>query len=192
MWKLSAPMMASLAPGFAMDVSEDMETVGGVQARVYRFKLEVADEAAQQAIKAIYGESTTVYAAPHPEGVAYSMGQQDQARANFEKMLAGKGDSLSADARVVSALKSLSPQPQAFVLFDLPGLLSWAKDLAGAMGGPMPDFKAPEKPLPYLGLGFYLHKTAIGAELFVPAKMVKYIVEISEAPMDTPAEAEPY
>jgi hypothetical protein len=192
MWKLSAPMMASMAPGFKMDVAEDTETIGSVKARVYRLKFDVADEEAKRAIQAIYGESTTVYAAPHPEGVAYAIGSAEVARANLEKLLNEKGQSLSTDARVAGALNRLSPKPQAFALLDLPGLMTWATELGKAMGGGMPQFKSPEAPLPYLGLGLYLHKTAISAELFFPAKAVKYIVEQSGAPAGAPEAAEPY
>ncbi|MBU0616105.1 MAG: hypothetical protein KKI02_00140 [Planctomycetes bacterium] len=192
MWKLAAPMMANMAPGFTMDLSEGLETVGSVKARVYRFKFNVADEEAQRAIQAIYGESTTVYAAPHAEGVAYAMGPAEAARANLEKLLAGNGGSLSTDPRVVSALRRLSPKPQAFVLLDLPGLMIWTAEFAGIAGGGMPQFKPPEAPLPYLGFGLYLHETAISAELFFPAKTLKYIVEQSGAPTSAPAGAEPY
>ena len=192
MWKLAAPMMANMAPGFTMDLSEGTETIGSVEARVYRFKFDADEEEAKRALQAIYGESTTVCAALHAEGVAYAMGPAEAARANLEKLLAGKSGSLSTDPRVVSALKRLSPKPQAFALLDLPGMMTWAAELAGIAGGEMPQFKPPEAPLPYLGFGLYLHETAISAELFFPAKTLKYIVEQSRAPTSAPAGAEPY
>lgn len=191
MWKVATPIMTSMAPGFTMELSEETEIVGSIKARVYRFTLNVPDEDARRALRAIYGESPTFYAALHPEGVAYAMGPAEVARANLERIMNEKSVSLSADRRVADALKKLSPRPQAFMLFDLPGLMTWAAEIAELSGEGLPQFKPPEKPLPYLGFSLYLHESAISAELFFPAKVAKYIVEQSGAPT-APAPAEPY
>ncbi len=191
MWKVTASMMTSMTPGFTMEVSEGTELVGSVKARVYRFKFDATDEDAKRALQMIYGESITVYSALHPEGVAYSMGPAEVARANLEQIMSAKSVSLSSDRRVAGALKRLSPKPQGFVLFDLPDLMTWAAEFGELSGGGMPEFKPPKTPLPYLGLSLYLHKTAISAELSLPADVVKYIVEQTEGPT-APAGAEPY
>jgi len=191
MWEMATPMMTSMAPGFTMEVSQEGEMVGSVKALVYRFKFDAPDEVTRRALQSIYGGSTTLYAALHPEGVACAIGPAEVARADLERIMSAKSASLSADRRVAEALKKLSPRPQAFMLLDLPGLMTWATELAELSGEGMPQFKPPEKPLPYLGFSLYLHESAISAELFFPAKVAKYIVEQSEAPT-APAPAEPY
>jgi hypothetical protein len=70
--------------------------------------------------------------------------------------------------------------------------MTWAAEMAEFSGGGMPEFKPPKTPLPYLGLSLYLHKTAISAELSLPADVVKYIVEQTGAATSAPAGAEPY
>jgi hypothetical protein len=191
MWKVTTPLMSSMAPGFTMELSEETEMVGSVKALVYRFKFDAPDEETRRLLRMMYGESIAVYAALHPEGVAYAMGPPEVARADLEGIMSAKSVSLSADRRVADALKKLSPRPQALVLLDLPGLMTWAAELAELSEEEMPQFKPPEKPLPYIGLSLYLHESAISAELFFPAKVVKYIVEQSETPT-APAPAEPY
>lgn len=197
LWDVSKPMMQALAPGFSMEVSDEKETVGSVAAQVYRFKFEVDDENTQRLLKAIYGESATCYVAPHPAGVAYTVGSPAIARKNLEKLLAGKGAALARDRRVAAALKALSPKPQALMLCDLPGFMKWAMQLAssGIAGGPapaMPVLKLPDKPAPYLAFGLYLHETACGAEVFLSAETLKVLVDaFKEAGGEAPT-SEPY
>ncbi|MFQ5806281.1 MAG: hypothetical protein ACE5I3_07520, partial [Phycisphaerae bacterium] len=148
-------------------------------------------------LKRIYGESTALYVAPHPEGVAYTMGSAEVARRNLEKLLARKASPLSNDPLVANALKRLPPKPQMLVLLDLPGLIKWGMELvtAGFGEGPapaVPPLELPKAPLPYVGFGLYLHEASCGAELFVPAETLKVIVKWSEGPPGDTTESEPY
>jgi len=197
LFELSRPVMNAAVPGFSMEMSEQTETIGSVRARVGHVKFEVDNEEMQRVLKRIYGESTTFYVAPHPEGVAYAMGPADVARGSLEQLLAGSATPLSDDPRVADALKKLSPKPQMLLLLDLPGLLKWTMEFAttGAAGAPapeMPELKLPETPLPYVSFGLYLRETACGVELFLPAKTLQVIVEWFKGPAAQTPGSEPY
>jgi hypothetical protein len=197
LFKLSGPMMNAMMPGFSIELSEQPETIGSVQARVGHFKFAVADEEMQRVLNRLYGERPTFYTAPHPEGVAYAMGPPEVARKRLEKLLAGGGAPLRDDLHVADALKKLSPRPQALVLFDLPAFMKWAMEFAtmgfGETPPPgMPQLKLPETPLPYMGFGLYLHETSCGVELFFPAKTLKVMVEAFAGPAGETSESEPY
>lgn len=192
LWKVSGPLMTSMAPGFSMETSERTEAVGSVEARVVEFSFRSDDEAMQTMLQSLYGESTTFYAAPHPDGVAYAMGPGKIARQNLEKLLAGKGPMLRENQRVIDALKELSPSPQAFVLLDLPRMMKWGMQLTGVPPAEAPRFALPETPTPYAGFGLYLEEAACAAELVLPARMIKTIVDWSKEPAETTTESEPY
>jgi hypothetical protein len=192
LWKLSAPMMSSMAPGFSMETTDETETVGSVKAQVYRMKFDAENEEFRKALTRIYGESTTFYAAPHPEGVAYTMGSAKVARKNLEQLLANKTASLGSDPHVVSALKNFSPNPQMFALIDLPDLLRWGLEFAEAPAPPLPPATQPTEPLPYAGLALYLHEASCGAELFLPGKALKVFVDLAEGPAGDPTGTDSY
>jgi hypothetical protein len=192
LWKLSAPMMSSMAPGFSMETTDETETVGSVKAQVYRMKFDAENEEFQKVLTRIYGESTTFYAAPHPEGVAYALGSAKVARKNLEQLLANKTASLGSDPQVVSALKNLSPKPQMFALIDLPGLLRWGLEIADVPAPRIPPATQPTEPLPYAGLALYLNEASCSAELFLPAKALKAFVDLAAGPAGDPAGTDSY
>jgi hypothetical protein len=196
-FELSQPMMNAMAPGFSIEVSEQMETIGSVRARVGHLKLDIADEETQQILKRIYGESATFYFAPHPEGVAYTMGPADVARKNLERLLDAGAARLTDDPRVAEALKKLAPKPQGLALLDLPAFMKWGMEFATMEFGDtpppgMPQLKLPETPLPYVSCGLYLHETSCGIELFVPAQTLKVMVESFMGAAGETTESEPY
>ncbi len=197
LFKLSDPMMKAMMPGFSIELSEQSETIGSVQARVGRFKFAVDNEETQRLLNRIYGESPTFYTAPHPEGVAYAMGPPEVGRKNLEKLLAGSGARLGDDPHLADALKKLTPKPQGLALLDLPAFMKWGMEFAtmglGDTPPPgMPQLKLPETPLPYVSGGLYLHETSCGFELFLPAQTLKALVESFAGPAGETTESEPY
>jgi hypothetical protein len=192
LWRMSGPMMSAMAPGFSMDVSERTETVGSVEARVYRFAFDATDEEMQLALRRMYGDSTTVYVAPHPEGVAYAMGSAEVARRDLEKLLARKGGPLRSDQRIADALKMLSPKPQALVLLDVPRMIEWGTRIADVPVVEIPKLDPTKAPLPYVSFGLYLDESACRAELFVPARAVRVVVDLSKGPGAAAGDSDPY
>ena len=171
-------MMEAFAPGVSIKVTHRQETIGTVQADVHTFVFETEDEQVGDMLSAMYGESVTLYVAPHSEGVLYAQGPAEAAREQMSKLLAGDGK-LSKNQEVAAALKTISPNPQMCLLIDLAPVFEWAMGLAGAAGGPIPDIDLPEK-TPYVAFGFYLERDTMRAELWVPSPTIKTVVEAIE------------
>jgi hypothetical protein len=196
-WKLGTPMMKALAPGLSLELKLESEIVGPVKAQVWHFTFESEDEQLRQVFQSIYGERPTFYAAPCREGVAYAMGPAEVARKNLERMLAGQATRLADDPRVENALRELSPRPQVLCLADLPEFMKWSIDFAAKHPGespmpPLPELELPKTPLPYAAFGLYLHSAACGAELFVPAKALRVLIEWAEQAGETGPKPQPY
>lgn len=182
LWKVSTPLMSTMAPGFSMEMTDEVETISSVKVRVCHFKFDADAEEMRRMLKSIYGESPTFYMAPHPEGMAFAMGPADVARQRIEKLLTREGSRLSDDPHVASALKRLSPKPQAFVLLDLPRVMTWGLEISGVPAPPIPQAALGKEPVPYMSLGLYLHEASCTAELFVPAKTIKVLVDFVQGP----------
>ncbi|HUU95725.1 MAG TPA: hypothetical protein VM487_08285, partial [Phycisphaerae bacterium] len=180
--ELSTQMMGAFAPGVSVELTRRQETIGAVQADVYTFVFETEDEQMGDMLSAMYGESVTLYVAPHSEGVLYAQGPADTAREQMSKLLAG-GGKLSKNQDVAAALKTISPNPQMCLLVDLAPVFGWAMGLVGAAGGPIPDIDLPEK-TPYIAFGFYFERDTMRAELWVPSPTIKTVVEAIEEAED--------
>jgi hypothetical protein len=176
--ELTTQMMGAFAPGVSVEVTRRQETVEAVLADVYTFVFETEDEQVGDMLSAMYGESLTLYFAPHPEGVLYAQGPAETAREQMSKLLAG-GGKLSKNQDVAAALKTISPNPQMCLLVDPARVFGWAMGLAGATGGPIPDIHLPEK-TPYVAFGFYLERDTVRAELWVPSPTIKAVAEAIE------------
>jgi len=181
--EVSTQMMGAFAPGVSVESTRRQETIGAVPADVYTFVFETEDEQAGDMLTAMYGESLTLYVAPHSEGVLYAQGPAETAREQMSKLLAGGGGKLSKSPDVAAALKTISPNPQMCLLVDLAPVFGWAMDLAGAAGEPVPDIDLPEK-TPYVAFGFYLERDTLRAEMWVPAPAIKMVVEAIEEAED--------
>ncbi len=148
---------------------------------MHTFVFEAEDEQMGDMLTAMYGESLTLYVAPHPEGVLYAQGPADTARERMVKLLAGGGGKLSENQDVAAALKTISPNPQMCLLIDLAPVFEWGLHLAGVAGGPIPEIDMPEQ-TPYIAFGFYFERDTMRAELWVPSPAIKTVVEaIKEA-----------
>jgi len=188
LWKVSMPLMSTMAPGFEMEVTDEVEMIGSARARTYHMKFTTGDEQMQRMLNSMYGESTTFCIAPHAEGIAFAMGPGNVARQRLEKLLAGEGTPLGADPRVAAALEKLSPKPQVLVLVDLPRLMLWGLKISGVPAPPLPQ----EAPPPYVGLTVHLHQTSCTTELFVPARTVKALTDFVQGPAGAPTGPEAY
>jgi hypothetical protein len=192
LWKVSVSATKAMTPWLSMEAAEELETIASVKARVFRFKVAGGDDEELDALlKSIYGESTAFLVAPHAEGMAYAMGPGEVARQDLEKLLTKKGRPLSDDPQVAGALKKLSPKPQVLALLDLPSLLAWSFQFSGMPVAEMPKFEVP-KDCPFVSFGMYLDEAECSAELFVPAKAVKVIVEWTSGPSGGASESEPF
>ena len=193
LWECSELMMDAFSPVLKFTVTQSTDSIGSVEAQVYQLTFEAAEEQMRKVLTATYGNPATFYIAPHPLGVAYAFGPADVAKKQVEQILKEKGSPLASAGRTRQALKKLSPQPQGFLLIDIPAVMAWAIKIGGAMGETVPEIKPPTEPLPYLSLGFYLDKSAWSGELFFPAQVIKYITSVtSETPTSAPAGTEPY
>ena len=174
--------MMAMGEGITVDLAHEQEQIGSTKADAYRFAIDCEDEQVAMLFDTLYGDEMWFYTLPHPEGVGFAMGSKERARKYSEAMLeTGTAAPLADSGRVKQALAQLSPEPQALALMDVPGLALYAMSLEAGMAPPTELFFDPDKPLPYMAFGLYLHKTRITAELDVPAAVIQKIVEVAES-----------
>lgn len=156
------------------------DRVAGTEVDVYEFDFGSDAAAIQPIMHVIYGQNSTLYMAPHREGVAYTFGPREHARRKLAELLAPDAAPLSGEARVAEVLRVLAPDPQGCLLVDLPAVLGAVTTLAAQFGLPAPPFEAPATTSTLAGLTWYLEPRAVRAELYVPAAPIKAVVRYAE------------
>jgi hypothetical protein len=179
-------MLQSMGAGLSFNTEHRTETLDGAQAQVYTITFTGDNEEALDAIRLIYGETMTLYLAPHSEGVIYAVGPADRARAQMKKMLTKGTAKLSDNPRIAAAFKTISPDPQMCAFIDAPRFAEWVTDLASATGDDFPEFEWPKAPTPYVAIGFYFDSHTMRGEMHVPAAAVKAIAAAIEDAVGEP------
>jgi hypothetical protein len=114
---------------------------------------------------------------PHPEGVLYTFGPREPARARLIDLLAEGGTPLRENPRVAAALGHLAPDAQVLLLMDLPTFTRDVMKMVEQMGMPAPPLVIEEKDGPFIGAGLYLQAQSIRGELYVPAEPLRRLIE---------------
>jgi len=152
------------------------EEVAGVTADVYDFSMLSDDAEIQSALEAMYGRDPRLYLAEHSQGLAYALGPRDAARASLERLLVATSSAPSRDPRVDALFTTLSPGPQFCILVDAPRSLRWLRALVQRMGLPIFVAVPDTGTAPLAGFALYLDRTAVRAELLVPAEALRQVV----------------
>ena len=176
-YEIIPEFMSAFGAGASVEVMTRTEQIESVKANVIEMKFIVEDEQTRRMIEALYGKSLTSYTAPCKDGVVYTMGPAESARARLSKMLSGNGGKLTDNIRVISASKTLTNYPQVCVLLDLPKLFDFGVNWAKALGIPIPPIEFKQEPTALAVFNGYLEPRAIRVELFLPADPIKHLVE---------------
>ena len=179
-------MLQSMGAGLSFNTEHRTETLDGAQTQVYTITFTGDNEEALDAIRLIYGETMTLYLAPHSDGVIYAVGPADRARARMKKMLAKSAAKLSDNPRIAAAFKTISPDPQMCTFIDAPRFAEWVTNLASATSDQFPEFEWPKAPTPYVALGFYFDRYTMRGEMHVPAATVKAVAAAIEDAVGEP------
>lgn len=194
----SSKMMDAWGAGLNVKVTRRTEKIASVEAEAFDYVFSAEDEQMQQMVRSVYGESSTFYVAPHPEGIAFAFASGDAGRPVLERLLATSGGKLAERPDVVSARKRIAPDPQALILVDMVRSVEVGLELAKSMGAPIPPVKLPTGPAECAAVGVYLGRDWVGTEVYVPTGPIRRIIDAFEhgepptpAPEGSPPEAAP-
>lgn len=172
-----SPEFLNFGTGSTTEITLREQRIDDVKVNVFEISFTTEDEQVRRMLERVYGRTMTLRMAPHPLGVAFAMGPADAALARLRQVLAGAGRKLVDNHRVAAAGKALSPDPQIFILVDLPKFVEFALNTVRASGAPVPAIEFAQKPSAFIAWGGYLQADRFRAELFVPAEPVKVVVD---------------
>jgi hypothetical protein len=152
------------------------EQIGGVTVDVYHMNLELENTRYEPMVAALYGKEPTLFLAPHTQGVAYAFGPCADARKKLERLLQPDATPLSQDARVVELFRTLTPNPQLCLLFDIPKVIAFVLRMADQFGMPVPSLELEDTAAAWAGLTFYLDERVPRVEVFVPASPIRALI----------------
>jgi hypothetical protein len=194
----SSKMMSAWGPGLNVKVTRRTEKIASEDAEVFDYVFSAEDEQVQQILRSVYGESSSFYVAPHPEGIAFAFAPGDAGRPVLERLLAASGGKLAERADVAAARKRISPDPQAVILVDMVRSVELGLAMVKSMGVPVPPVKLPGGPAECAAVGVYLGRDWFGSEVFVPTGPIRKLMEAFESaeppappPEETPPEGSP-
>ena len=176
-YAISAEFINPLGPGASMDVTSRQERIGSADVHAFDMVFRTEDEQIRRLMAAVYGESTTIYTAPRANDVMFVMGPTAIARTRFQTMFEGTGGSLQDDKRIAATSKLLSPNPQACLFIDAARSMTFLLDAVRATGQPVPAVDFGDAPMPFVACGVYLEPDRVRAELVIPAKPIKTIID---------------
>ena len=184
----AAPDMMSAWGSFPAAMRpHEPEKFGSVEADVYQLNFAADGAPVPPMLTAVYGKDPTLYMAAHPEGVVYAFGPQDQSRKKLGELLAPGAVPLSQDPRMVELFKTLTPNPQLCMAFDLPVVMKNVAAMVDHMGLPFPKIDIAAAPGALAGCTLYLEPDAARGEVYVPTQALKPLIKAFED-LEDPAE----
>ncbi len=157
----------------AKDVTHTHMQIEAVDTDVYAFNFDADRALAQPVLSGLYGVQPKLFVAPHPDGIAYSLGSEQGMRRFF----GADQRQLSGNPRLRALRKQLSPDPQLCVVVDVSKFLDFISGVMGTMGIPAPFLAEDAGDHPLAGAAVYLEPRAVRFEAYVPAETVGVVIE---------------
>jgi len=180
-YRISPEFANPFGAGPKVEITTRTERIDGTDVQAFDMVFQTEDEQLKRLLQTVYGKITTVYSAARDADVVYATGATEPARAQLAKLLAGQGGQLAENRRAIAAGKTLSPNPQVFVVIDVLRLVEFALGIARSTGAPVPPLELGEKTASHVVCGAYLEPERIRVELFVPAEPVRVLRECARA-----------
>lgn len=177
----ACPEMMSTWGGMpSMRVRHERETIGGVPTEAFYFQVDSGAQVGLMDVEALYGTDPVMLLASHQPGVVYVLGPQEEARKLLERMFDRDQAPLTREPRVRALLERFTPEPQFFVLLDLPRMFDFLGTFARQAGAPFPSSKMSDQTTPLAGMSFYLEPAAVRMELFVHSESIRVMIRAFE------------